>query len=66
MDTYVLERLTGWTPELSPPPDSPLYRWRLLAGDTPPCREAASGFAVASSSADRLTKPSPGEIQNVV
>ncbi len=33
MDTYALQKLTGWTPELSPPPDSPLYRWRLLAGD---------------------------------
>jgi 4-amino-4-deoxy-L-arabinose transferase-like glycosyltransferase len=32
-DTYSLEKLTGWTPELSPPPDSPLYRWRDLAGD---------------------------------
>jgi len=33
MDTYALEKLTGWTPELSPPPDSPLFRWRVLAGD---------------------------------
>jgi 4-amino-4-deoxy-L-arabinose transferase-like glycosyltransferase len=33
MDTYTLEKLTGWTPELSPPPDSPLFRWRVLAGD---------------------------------
>jgi hypothetical protein len=33
MDTYALEKLTGWTPELSPPPDSPLYRPRVLAGD---------------------------------
>jgi 4-amino-4-deoxy-L-arabinose transferase-like glycosyltransferase len=33
MDTYALEKLTGWTPELSPPKDSPLYRWRVLAGD---------------------------------
>jgi 4-amino-4-deoxy-L-arabinose transferase-like glycosyltransferase len=33
MDTYALEKLTGWTPELSPRPDSPLYRWRLLASD---------------------------------
>ncbi len=33
MDTYALEKLTGWTPELSPPPDSRLYRWRVLAGD---------------------------------
>jgi 4-amino-4-deoxy-L-arabinose transferase-like glycosyltransferase len=33
MDTYALEKLTGWTPELSPPIDSPLYRARVLAGD---------------------------------
>jgi 4-amino-4-deoxy-L-arabinose transferase-like glycosyltransferase len=33
MDTYALEKLTGWTPELSPPPNSPLYRPRTLAGD---------------------------------
>jgi 4-amino-4-deoxy-L-arabinose transferase-like glycosyltransferase len=33
VDTYKLEKLTGWTPELSPPPDSPLYRWRVLAGE---------------------------------
>jgi 4-amino-4-deoxy-L-arabinose transferase-like glycosyltransferase len=32
-DTYTLERLTGWTPELSPPPDSPWFQWRWLAGD---------------------------------
>ncbi len=33
MDTYALEKLTGWTPELSPPKDSPLYPPRMLAGD---------------------------------
>src|SRR6266446_4587406 len=33
MDNYALEKLTNWTPELSPPPDSPLFRWRVLAGD---------------------------------
>ncbi len=33
MDTYALEKITGWTPELSPPPDSPLFRWRVLAGE---------------------------------
>jgi hypothetical protein len=33
MDTYALEELTGWTPELAPPEDSPLFRWRVLAGD---------------------------------
>ena len=35
MDTYALEKLTGWTPELSPPPDTPLFRWRVLAGYYP-------------------------------
>jgi hypothetical protein len=33
MDTYVLEKVTGWTPNLSPPPGSLLFRWRVLAGD---------------------------------
>nr|WP_246754578.1 glycosyltransferase family 39 protein [Bradyrhizobium diazoefficiens] len=33
MDRYVLEKLTGWTPELSPPKDSPLFQWKVLAGD---------------------------------
>jgi 4-amino-4-deoxy-L-arabinose transferase-like glycosyltransferase len=33
MDTYALEKLTGWTPELSPPENSPLYRARVLAGE---------------------------------
>jgi 4-amino-4-deoxy-L-arabinose transferase-like glycosyltransferase len=41
MDTYSLEKFTGWTPELSPPPDSPLYRWRVLAGDVRTLRMAA-------------------------
>lgn len=36
MDTYALEKLTGWTPQLSPPPDSPLYRWHELAGSFQP------------------------------
>jgi 4-amino-4-deoxy-L-arabinose transferase-like glycosyltransferase len=34
MDIYALEKLTNWTPELSPPPDSSFFRWRVLAGDT--------------------------------
>ena len=33
MDTYALEKLTGWTPELAPPPDAPLFKWRVLAGE---------------------------------
>jgi hypothetical protein len=36
MDSYALEKLTGWTPDLKPPPDSPLYRWRVLAGEEGP------------------------------
>jgi 4-amino-4-deoxy-L-arabinose transferase-like glycosyltransferase len=31
MDTYSLEKLTGWTPDLSPPPDTTFFRWRVLA-----------------------------------
>jgi hypothetical protein len=42
MDTYALEKLTGWTPELSPPPDSPLYRARPLAGDFRPSLSVAA------------------------
>ena len=42
MDTYALEKLTGWTPELSPPPESPLFRWRVLAGDVQPVTIAAA------------------------
>src|SRR6202166_3780749 len=42
MDTYALEKLTGWTPELSPPPDSPLYRWRVLAGEVDPAWRVAA------------------------
>ncbi|WP_375411685.1 glycosyltransferase family 39 protein [uncultured Bradyrhizobium sp.] len=33
MDSYALEKLNGWTPDLDPPVDSPLYRWRVLAED---------------------------------
>jgi 4-amino-4-deoxy-L-arabinose transferase-like glycosyltransferase len=32
MDSYAIEKFTGWTPELTPPPDSPLFQWRWLAG----------------------------------
>jgi hypothetical protein len=42
MDSYELEKLTGWTPELSPPPDSPFYRWPVLAGDVEPSQHVAS------------------------
>jgi Dolichyl-phosphate-mannose-protein mannosyltransferase len=35
MDTYALEKLTGWMPQLSPPPDSLFFRWRVLASVPP-------------------------------
>jgi 4-amino-4-deoxy-L-arabinose transferase-like glycosyltransferase len=31
MDTYALEKLEAWTPDLAPPPDSLFFRWRVLA-----------------------------------
>ena len=46
MDTYALEKLTGWTPELSPSMDSPLYRARTLAGQI---ETDGRGFVVAAS-----------------
>jgi hypothetical protein len=45
MDTYALEKLTGWIPDLKPPPDSPLYRWRVLA-DNKGSGEQRFAFAV--------------------
>ena len=48
METYALQKLTGWTPELSPPPDSPLYPWRVLAGNSGALR-GSQGFVVAAA-----------------
>jgi Dolichyl-phosphate-mannose-protein mannosyltransferase len=48
MDTYALEKLTGWTPELLPAADSPLYRARTLAGlVSKPRGERGTVFAVS-------------------
>ncbi|CAN5346386.1 glycosyltransferase family 39 protein [soil metagenome] len=30
IEPFVFKTVTGWTPALSPPPDSPFYKWRLL------------------------------------
>jgi hypothetical protein len=49
MDTYALEKLTGWTPELSPPPDSPLYRWRVLAGNFQQPLRGGAAVSLASA-----------------
>jgi 4-amino-4-deoxy-L-arabinose transferase-like glycosyltransferase len=48
MDSYALEKLTGWTPELSPPPDSPFYRARLLAGGFERPKRNGRGIDVAA------------------
>jgi hypothetical protein len=62
MDTYALEKLTNWTPELSPPPDSPLYRARVLAGDLQrPPRSGDRSLAVAALAYDYDARPFPGE-----
>ena len=42
MDTYAIEKFTGWTPELSPPPASPLFKWRELAGEVRPVLRIAT------------------------
>lgn len=52
MDTYALEKLTGWTPELSPAPDTPMFKWRVLAGEV---------RAVVVASAATLTFPTNAE-----
>jgi hypothetical protein len=57
MDTYALEKLTGWTPELSPPPDSPLYRWRVLAGDAQPSWHGDARLAAAALANDLNARP---------
>ncbi|MGF6312446.1 4-amino-4-deoxy-L-arabinose transferase-like glycosyltransferase [Bradyrhizobium sp. i1.8.4] len=44
MDTYSLEKISGWTPDLSPPPDTTFFRWRVLAIllPSPPVGEAGA------------------------
>jgi len=62
MDTYALEKLTGWTPVLSPPPSSPLYGVRALAGDfTPPSQDGDRPSAFAALADDHGEEPVPGE-----
>jgi 4-amino-4-deoxy-L-arabinose transferase-like glycosyltransferase len=56
MDTYALEKLSGWTPELSPPPDSPLFRWRVLAMRIE-LREMVLGSLLASFPCGRRSQP---------
>jgi hypothetical protein len=59
MDTYALEKLTGWTPELSPSPDSPLFKWRVLAQNTPP-------QTITAETKDRDKRREVGETCDVI
>jgi 4-amino-4-deoxy-L-arabinose transferase-like glycosyltransferase len=62
MDTYALEKLTNWTPELSPPPDSPLFRWRVLAGDLQePPRSSDRSLAAVATADHHGARPFPEE-----
>ena len=47
MSSYVMKKLTGWTPELNPPRDSPLYQWRWLAGNFEERRNQIGSVALA-------------------
>jgi 4-amino-4-deoxy-L-arabinose transferase-like glycosyltransferase len=57
MDTYALEQLTGWTPDLAPAPDTPLFRWRVLADNTQPRN-------ITATMIDRDKRRDPGENWN--
>ena len=54
MDTYALEKLERYTPELSPPPDSVLFRWRVLASYLLPLWENVAHIEDASRVRDCL------------
>ena len=56
MDTYALEKLEGWTPELSPPADSPFFRWRVLAAMQP--------ARIATLAQDRDKRRAQGQEEN--
>jgi len=56
MDTYALEKLERWTPELSPPADSPFFRWRVLAAMQP--------ATVATPAQDRDKRHAQGQEEN--
>jgi hypothetical protein len=36
MKHYAIDKLTGWTPELNPKPDTPFYKWPALAMQVSP------------------------------
>lgn len=62
MDTYVLKKLTGWTPDFSPPPDSPFYRWRQLAESGAVVRYTLSSEVDAGSLEENASKRRSGAL----
>jgi hypothetical protein len=56
MDTYALEKLERWTPDLSPPADSPFFRWRVLAAMQP--------ARIATPAQDRDKRRAQGQEEN--
>jgi 4-amino-4-deoxy-L-arabinose transferase-like glycosyltransferase len=66
MDVYALDKLTGWTPELSPPKDSPMFQWRVLAGEAVPVVSLAAQAERGGDSplllALALAQQVPGEV----
>ncbi|MBN8992490.1 MAG: glycosyltransferase family 39 protein [Rhizobiales bacterium] len=68
MDTYALEKLTGWTPDLAPAPDTPLFRWRVLADLTslqePSFRGAQSANPESRDSGSGASAPSRNDETN--
>jgi 4-amino-4-deoxy-L-arabinose transferase-like glycosyltransferase len=56
MDSYSLEKITGWTPELAPPKDSPLFRWRVLARVLMPLNAVAGGALSFETRASALLR----------
>jgi len=53
-----MQKLTGWTPELSPPPDTPFFRWRVLAGNATPDR-------LAHFNNSRAKRRIPGDVSEI-
>ena len=66
MDTYALEKLTGWTPELSPPSESPLFRWRVLAGVVRFDAVATSLAVIASQRVGAKRRPMTGSAKQSI
>jgi 4-amino-4-deoxy-L-arabinose transferase-like glycosyltransferase len=64
MDSYTLQKLTGWIPELSPPPDSPLFSARVLAGEVHLLSRVAA-LADSKSGHSRAREARTSDVQRI-